>query len=937
MTPLRWQRVLEIAREAFDLDAGDRGELLDQRCAGDPLLRRKVEAILRADELAEDFLATSPRIDGLGPDVFGRQPEPGFTRSAADALEARQGRFVPGAVLGNRYRVVSVVGRGGMGEVVRADDLKLGEPVALKFLPALLADDPPALAQLRHEVRLARRVSHPNICRVHDIGEAEGLHFLSMEYVDGEDLASLLRRIGRLPSNKGIELAQQLCAGLGAAHEQGILHRDLKPANVMIDGRGRVRITDFGVATLQEQASSGRGLSGTPAYMAPELLSDPTPTVASDVWALGLVLFEIFTGRRAFHAGSPAELVADDKPPERPSALVRGLDGDIERILLSCLEKEPAQRPASASEVAAALPGGDPLAAAVAAGKTPSPEMVAASPDRAGLRPGVAAAMLAFVLLGFGAQEMVRERIDTPGTVVAGKSPAVLLDRARDLVGDLGYGESPVGELAYGLSYDPQHRAFWSDPSGPRNWQEEVGAPVYFWYRQRPRPPTLDPFGDWGRQEGPLGPAVGTVRLRLDLDGHLRRLEAVPPHRAAGRSGSPALGPLPRDNPWGDLFVSAGLDPGLFEPVAPSWPPPVYAHRRAAWRTFDGQLAVEAAASEGKAVYFEIFALRSAVDETPESRGAPFELAQNLTMAIFLGLLVAGGWIASRNLRLDRSDRQGAGRLTALVFGLEVLGWMLRFEPGLAVHPWGQRLIETLGRALFIAATVGVYYLAFEPSVRRLWPQALVSWSRLIGGRLRDPRIGRDLLIGGVFGVCMIWSGGLGFLLSDWLGQGERVLATANLDALLGTPQVLAQLLLLVRKALYMTFLHMLFLLLLRLVIRRVELLAVAFVAIETVLIYSWFAYFFQAPEPSDWLFAFLMACCMAALVMRFGLVATFSATLIFFEPSMFPVVTTRLSSWSAAGTVLVALAIGGLMVFAFLSVAGRPWFRDPALGPRAR
>ena len=126
-----------------------------------------------------------------------------------------------------------------MGEVYRADDLKLGQPVALKFLPGDVDRDPARLTQLHTEVRMARQVSHPNVCRVYDIGEVEGHTFLSMEYVDGEDLASLLRRIGRFPQDRALEIARQICAGLAAAHERGVVHRDFKPANVMIDGSGQ--------------------------------------------------------------------------------------------------------------------------------------------------------------------------------------------------------------------------------------------------------------------------------------------------------------------------------------------------------------------------------------------------------------------------------------------------------------------------------------------------------------------------------------------------------------------------------------------------------------------------------------------------------------------------------------------------------------------------
>src|SRR5262249_25957969 len=145
-------------------------------------------------------------------------------------------RFAPGQVLAGRWRIVAQLGRGGMGEFYRADDLTLGQAVALKFLPRGVAADPDRLARLRREVRVARQVSHVNVCRVYDIGEVDGQLFLTMEYIDGEDLARLLRRIGRLPEDKGVDLARQLCLALAAAHDKGLLHRDLKPHNFMIDG-----------------------------------------------------------------------------------------------------------------------------------------------------------------------------------------------------------------------------------------------------------------------------------------------------------------------------------------------------------------------------------------------------------------------------------------------------------------------------------------------------------------------------------------------------------------------------------------------------------------------------------------------------------------------------------------------------------------------------
>src|SRR5687767_10397211 len=236
-------------------------------------------------------------------------------------------RFVPGTILADRYRIVGLLGKGGMGEVYRADDLKLSQPVALKFLPDRYLSDGAALARFHREVRVARQVTHRNVCRVYDIGEVDGKHFLSMEFIKGEELSSLLRRIGRLPSDKANEITRQLCAGLAAAHKRGVLHRDLKPANVMIDENGNVRLTDFGIAGLVEELRSEDVRAGTPAYMSPEQLSGGELTVKSDIYSLGLVIYEIFTGKKAFEAPTLPQLLnlrQGDTTPTSPSALEIG-------------------------------------------------------------------------------------------------------------------------------------------------------------------------------------------------------------------------------------------------------------------------------------------------------------------------------------------------------------------------------------------------------------------------------------------------------------------------------------------------------------------------------------------------------------------------------------------------------------------------------------
>jgi len=288
-------------------------------------------------------------------------------------------QFAPGTIIAGRYRISGILGSGGMGEVYRADDTKLDQPVALKFLPARLARDSILLGRLHDEVRLGRQIAHPNVCRIYDIVEWENAHFVAMEYVDGEDLSRLLRRIGRLPSDKAIDTARGIAAGLLAAHAKGILHRDLKPANVMLDSRGDARITDFGLA-LSASDEQGGEIAGTPAYMAPEQLQGAPATVQSDLYALGLLMYELFTGKRA-HAGTtfPDRLRESSSRITTPSEHIHDIDPAVERIILRCLSRDPAERPRSAREVIAALPGGDPLAAALAAGETPSPKLVAAA------------------------------------------------------------------------------------------------------------------------------------------------------------------------------------------------------------------------------------------------------------------------------------------------------------------------------------------------------------------------------------------------------------------------------------------------------------------------------------------------------------------------------------------------------------------------------
>ncbi len=350
-------------------------------------------------------------------------------------------RFPPGTLIASRYRVVARLGKGGMGEVFRADDLILGQPVALKFLPDAAVNNPGLLARFYDEVRIARQVTHPNVCRVHDIGELQGAPYLSMQFVDGEDLGVLLRRIGRLPADKATEFSRKMCAGLAAAHAHGVLHRDLKPGNIMVDSQGQVVITDFGLAGIAAELQGAEVRNGTPAYMAPEQLSGEEVSTRSDIYALGLVMYEMFTGRAPFEANTAAEMlrVRQTSRATNPSTIVQDIDPAVERAILRCLDPDPKLRPQTALAVAAALPGGDPLAAALAAGETPSPEVVAAAGTDEGLKPIIAISVLAGIIALFATLMVVTPRLRQVNQIPLDNHPEALASKARDELRSFGY------------------------------------------------------------------------------------------------------------------------------------------------------------------------------------------------------------------------------------------------------------------------------------------------------------------------------------------------------------------------------------------------------------------------------------------------------------------------------------------------------------------
>ncbi len=524
LTAENFRRIREVFESALDHPREERRAFIEKACHGDGALLQEVERMLAAESGSDKLL------DRVAPVAAAVQvPAPPIRPSPAD-------RFRTGEVFARRFRIVNVVGRGGMGEVYRAEDLVLGQSVALKFLPESAKGNLNRLARFYDEVRLARQITHPNICRVYDIGEADGQTYLSMEYIDGEDLGSLLRRIGRLPVDKAVEFARKLCAGLASAHNKGVLHRDLKPGNIMIDSHGEVRITDFGLAAVAGQLDGMEVRNGTPAYMAPEQLAGREVTEQSDLYALGLVLYEMFTGKAPFQAGTLAEFLRlrQENRVTNPSTLVPDIDPAVQRAILRCLDPEPKKRPASAITLAASLPGGDPLAEALAAGETPSPEMVAAAGSTEGISVRSAVVCLALILVGLVAAVVLGSKTNVLAKTPFEKQPAVLEEKARDLIRSFGYADRPA-DRAYGFLFDTDYQQYAERKEKPAVFRDQLakGQPplIHFWYRQSPQALVATDLDADGVVSPTQPPPIesGSIGLRLDPQGRLMQFDAVPP------------------------------------------------------------------------------------------------------------------------------------------------------------------------------------------------------------------------------------------------------------------------------------------------------------------------------------------------------------------------------------------------------------------------
>ena len=856
----------------------------------------------------------------------GSPPKAAFTSS--DSVD--HGRFLPGTLLQDRYRVIALLGRGGMGEVYRADDMKLGQTVALKFLPPDLAHDPGRLARFHNEARLARQVSHPNVCRVYDIGDIDGQVFMSMEYIDGEDLGSLLRRIGRLPKAKAVEIARQLCAGLAAAHDRGVLHRDLKPANVMIDGRGRARIADFGLAGLAGGAEGEGTRAGTPAYMAPEHISCGETSVRSDLYALGLVLYELFTGRRTFDGGSIADLARQHRedPPAPPSSLVEEFDPTIERVILRCLEKDPRERPASALAIAAALPGGDPLAMALAAGETPSPEMVAAAGETGGLSPAAVWACLLAVVLGVALLVPLASRQTLVQTAAPMKPPAVLADRARELIAKFGWPDPPAG-AASGLGFHRSYLEHLRDTGLHANGSGLLARPrphmLFFWYRQSPQPLVpANPRGIVSDDDPPLT-IPGMTSVLLTGSGDLWRLFAIPPQKDESAGPAPAAASID----WAPFFAEAGLAPADFQPVEPEWSPPGYADTRSAWTghyadTPQWPVRVEAAAYRGRAVAFQVvWPWNPPLLMRPFEPGAGERVANGIIVVLVALVMLAGVVIARRNIRQGKGDRRGAFRLAVTVFAATLAGTYLNagHHAG-ALQEWELVMLLASG-ALFTAGVIWLYYIALEPIVRKRWPDRIIAWTRLVAGRVRDPLVGREILVGAVLGVGLAMARALVHGIAGRFGL-PAAFPTGDVDRLASLGSALAAVLDMFGDSTGQALVMLFLIVFLRALLRR----GIPAMAVFALIV----AGLVTLQDLSDLgrlaiLWGILAAAIITVAIARVGLLALVATLFISRVLTGLPI-TLDAAAWYAGAAALPLLALAALVAWAALAaLAGRSLF----------
>jgi serine/threonine-protein kinase len=600
----------------------------------------------------------------------------------------------------------------------------------------------------------------------------------------------------------------------------------------------------------------------------------------------------------------------------------------VERVILRCLEPDPAMRPASALAVAAALPGGDPLAAALAAGETPSPQMVAAAGEVEGLAPRIAVSCFAVLILGLVLSYFLGVREGIYDKMQLDQPPEVLTHRAQGIAARFGYA-GPVADTAYGIDNDYPYGEYAKKNDKPRpNWDDLLRkrpAVLFFWYRSSPQPMIASSYRESSltpgivQQDDPPFTISGMVEIVLDLQGRLTSFETIPPERE-----DKAEGIKPVD--WGPLFAAAELDPATLTPAEPIWNSLSNSDTRAAWTgTWPGSgraLRVEAAALHGKPVFFSLYGpWTPPVRQNPDQSTAGQRASAMILLVMFCAVLLGAVVFAYRNYRARRSDPKGALRLGLFVFIVDFALWIFRAHLVLSFGTFGS-FVMSLSTSLYFAVVVALIYLSLEPFVRRRWPRAIISWSRLLLGRWRDPLVGRDVLFGLVLGI--FWIIVFQIFIGTLIQRGD-VPHIGNTEFLLGARHVIgAWLLIIPTSAVQWTLLFFFLIFLLRLVLRNQWLAAGAFAIL--------FAVMQSLREDQFWvaLICYLVVYSLAALALvRFGLVSL-SAALFATDVVLNAPMTANFSNWFIGATIFVYASIAALGLWAFYTaLAGQKLWKE--------
>jgi hypothetical protein len=910
MSPEQHQRIKRLFLAAVELGPGELEAFLTAACGGDGELRGEVESLLlnHRTETLLSGAAAHETVRLLGSALASTEQSGTGREARADADSARPA----GTMIGGRYRLMALLGRGGMGVVYRAEDAELNQEIALKLLAPGLGHDVAAVDIVRREVRTARQITHPSVVRIFDFHVAGGEAFLTMEFVAGEDLGSLVRRVGPLPAAKVLQITRQLAAGLAAAHEAGVLHRDLKPANVMIDGSGNVRILDFGVAAPLSDERALRRVSGTPGFVAPEVLAGQAPSERSDLYGFGLVVYYAATGvlPDSRQLASEAELEA--------RLFSAGMSRELATIVRCCLNAAPSHRPRSAHELVLALASEDPLKHVVSAGRIPSQALLAAasswkaSPRK--LNALFVTGMVLIVLIILLADRTLF--LSRCGLV---KSPTALSEIAEEMLIRLGH-RAPGEWVQTGVALDTDCLQFVRGQSKlPGVWKSlsagEIPA-VFFWYRQGdPRLPRPTLLGDSGAEDA-RNALPGSMTVHLDGRGKLMSL-------CVNESGALENGSS-RQVDWPIVFDLADLNWPAFREVHATRVPPLFADEVRLWQgpfpaTSGQDLHVMAAAHSGRLVYFEIeYPWQMRASDIPAEGTQQSSRFIAVRAALWLVAISLAAWLAWRHVQLGQADWQGTWRVSACVVSLAGLNWLCGSRHSFVATEELLAAFDWLTVIAFCGAMAAVTYLAVEPYARRWWPWSIITLRRLLDGRLTDGALWADVLLGVVVGVGAVWFRQLGSLMNQVAGIAVSGLndfdPSQNLLDHFGLRYRIAVLV----SALLLAVVQSLLALTLVVVCKRL-LKSTSIAALVVILALSAFSILGRGlVSPIDWLDRVFLLSIAVGLLLRFGLVASIAALATYYAVSNAPITLDWLAWYAPTGFTIV------LMLFAALVTSWR-------------